>query len=293
MHSVRCALGLVVLFSATHALAQTGASELVAPQQRARGEHSTVTGLGVESDREHPAPFTLSAKFESGLGQGSFVADEYARNPYAAWAGSIVPAYYPVRALTLSVFAKLAQELTDSELDSERQQVLLYDVQLRARYALPKTPLLGIDPVIEARMYLPTSLISRYETLALGAQARVVLVRELGRFAVGYLGTFRKNFHRSEVPRLDQDGSPPLFLARSGADEPGAIGASNVSFSIQNMLFVSYAPLDDLSLTLYYGMAQAFTYKGYPKDERSRGLVSVQSALLVCRRRGHERGAQD
>src|SRR5690606_24157585 len=99
----------------------------------------------------------------------SFVADRYARNPYLAWSASFAPAYYPVAALTLSVFAKVSQEITNSDVDNRRQQVLFHDMQLRARYALGQIPRLGIEVFVEGRVYLPTSRVSRYETLMLGA----------------------------------------------------------------------------------------------------------------------------
>lgn len=275
MRWARRALGIVVLLGSTRALAQTGASELQPPQQVQHGEATATSAIGAQVDHARRAPFAVSAKLESGVGQGSFVADDYARNPYVAWAASFLPAYYPLPKLTLSAFVKVAQEITNSDIDTERQQFLWYDVQLRARYMPGTIPLLGIQTLTEARAYLPTSLVSRYETLVVGALARVVLIRDVGPFSIGYSGSFRKNFHRYQTPAVDENsGSPPPLYARAGGAEDlrgstVAIGSNNVSFAFSNLLFVSYGPLRDLSLTLYYGIANAFTYAHHDKDELS------------------------
>lgn len=237
---------------------QTAAPELVAPE--------------IVGSARRDAPMSLSAKLESALGQGSFVADEYARNTLFAWAASFAAAYYPLRGLTLSTFVKLVQELTSSELDSHRQQLFVSDVQLRARQALGTIPAIDTRAAIEARLYLPTSLVSRYETLVAGTQLRFALNRELGPFSLGFLGLFRKNFHRYQSPVVDGDGDmPPVFVRTGGAEDlrgPSvAIGGNNVSFSMYGLLGLSYAPIEELVLSIYYGLARAYTYNRYERDE--------------------------
>lgn len=249
--------------------AQTGAGELAPPQQ-AELDPATRAALG-QVDRPSFSPFTLSGRLDSGLGQGSFVADRYARNPYFAWSASIAPAYYPIAALTLSLFAKVSQEVTNSDVDNERQQVLFHDMQLRARYAVGQIPKLGIEVFVEGRLYLPTSRASRYETLMLGALGRLSLIRAFGPVVLGYSGLFLKNFHRYESPVLNGRGTPPPAYPRAlGAEDlrgsQVAVGGNNVSFSLVNSFFVSYVPLPRLALSLFYGISQAFTYRRYPDD---------------------------
>jgi hypothetical protein len=172
------------------------------------------------------------------------------------------------------VFAKLAQEVTNSDLDNTRQQPIFYDMQLRARYALGAIPVLDIHSVIEARAYLPTSKVSQYETLVLGALGRVLLTRAFGPIVITYLSVFRKNFHRYESPVIDAPGSGTLY-SRAGGNEDlrgssvAVPGSNNVSYVFQNLLNVSYVPLPDLAISLYYGLANARTYHSYPRDEHS------------------------
>ncbi|HEY3483791.1 MAG TPA: hypothetical protein VGK49_00345, partial [Ilumatobacteraceae bacterium] len=263
--------GLTLLLSSLRASAQTGSSELAAPQQAAFVDPTTLAALG-QIDRKGVAPVTLNGKVETGVGQGSFIADPNVRNPYFAWGASFVPAYYPIPALTLSLFAKISQEITDSEIDTEPQQVLFYDLQVRCRYALGQIPKLGIDVFVEARLYLPTSLVSRYETLVIAPLGRFSLIRGFGPVVLGYSFSFRKNFHLYESPVLRPDGPTPSEYARALGTEDlrgsnVAIAGNNVSFSFSNTFFVSYVPISRLAISMYYGISQAFTYRRYEDDE--------------------------
>jgi hypothetical protein len=272
---VRWVLGLALLLSfSLRASAQTGSGELAAPQQAAFVDPTTLAAMG-QIDRKGLAPFTLNGKVEAGLGQGSFIADPNVRNPYFAWGASFVPAYYPIAALTLSVFAKISQEVTDSEIDSEAQQVLFYDMQLRCRYAVGTIPKLGIDVFSEVRLYLPTSLVSRYETLVIAPLGRLSLIRAFGPVVLGYSLMFRKNFHRYESPLLDNAGDLPSAYVRARRPEDprgpsqAPIAGNNISFSLSNSFFVSYVPISRLSISAYYAISQSFTYRNYAKDEFS------------------------
>jgi hypothetical protein len=238
--------------------AQTAAPELVAPE--------------LEERERRDVPISINAKLESALGQGSFVANAHARNPLFAWAASVAPGYYPLKRLTLSAYLKLVQELTNSELDASRQQVLISDLQLRARMMLGTIPGIDTQATVEGRLYLPTSLVSRYETLVAGTQLRGVLSREFGPFSLGAIALFRKNFHRYHSPVVDAEGNMPSLYARTGGAEDlrgpqVAIGGNNVSFSLYALLALSYAPIEDLFLTVYYGLARAYTYKRYEKRD--------------------------
>ena len=254
------------------ARAQTGAGELSPPQQQAQADPRTLAALG-QIQRKGAAPFTLNGMLETGLGQGTFVADPYARNPYFAWAVSAVPAYYPMPALTLAVYAKLAQELTQSDLDNYHYQPVFYDMQLRCRYTPPTIPVADINSVVELRTYLPTSTISRYETLIMGLMARWAFFRSFGPIVLAYGGSFRTNFHQYQSPVLDPGEDPMIYARLGGADDMRgsnvAIAGNNVSFAIQNALSVSYVPLPNFSLSFSYGLANAWTYKTYPKDDMS------------------------
>lgn len=270
-HWALSAICLAILLGANAARAQTGSSELIAPQISSERRHTIAVAPQVKQEEGRQIPFTLSGKLESGVGQGSFLADEYARNPYFAWGVSMVPAYYPIEGLTLSAYIKAAQEVTNSDLDNERQMWVWSDLQLRARYELGTIPVLDVDVNVEGRLYAPTSLVSRHETLALGSLARAAFVRGFGPFFVAYVTGFRKNFHRYTSPIVDE--SQRAYCRHGGAEDlrgnACAVAGNNVSFSFLNSLSVGYSPTPSFSFGLFYGISNAFTYRRYPKDERS------------------------
>jgi hypothetical protein len=237
---------------------------------------NTLVAPRLEDDEGRRIPFTVGFKLESAVGQGTFVADEYARNSQVGWGASIAPGYRPTDELMLSAYAKVTQELTDSDVDAQRQQLQLLDVNLRSDYKLGTIPVIDVKAATGLWLYLPTSKISQFETLVLGAAARLVLGRELGEhFSVDYLGIFRKNFHEYEGPVLDSaEGSPPPVLVRRGSPEDlggslAAVGTNNVSFYFYNLVQFAWIPMEELSFAIAYGLTNAFTYASHPKDELS------------------------
>ncbi|HTU59441.1 MAG TPA: hypothetical protein VMF89_13420 [Polyangiales bacterium] len=262
---------LSVLGLSSYAQAQSP-NELGAPQQAAV-DPATAAALG-QIQAQAPTPFTLNGMLEAGLGQGAFLANRYARNPYFGWGVSVVPAYYPKPEITLSIYAKLSQELTDSDVDNHPYQPIFADMQLRARYVLPEMPVLGINTFTELRAYLPTSRLSQYETMVTALLARLTFIRSFGPIVLAAGGYFRKNFHRYQSPVVEAGGRVPSLYARAGGIEDLrgsaiAIAGNNVSFATQGWLAISYVPLPSFSISLLYGVSNAWTYRSYPKDERS------------------------
>lgn len=251
----------------------------IVPAEAAPATHDEVTddvAPQPEDDGEPQAPFAISATLESSVGQGSFVADENVRNAYVAWGLTVVPSYKPNKQLRLSILAQVAQELTDSDGDTARQELRLSDVQLRGRYAIATIPAVEINVAAEGRLYLPASQASQFETLVAGTQARVLLSRELSDFEFGFVSAFRKNFHSYESPVLnieDAPTPPPLHVRAGGSEDlagsAAAVGGNNVSYSFFNELSVGYSPLRDLSFGISYGLSNAFAYASYESDALS------------------------
>lgn len=238
---------------------------------------NTLVAAKLEDADGRRIPFTFAMKIESAVGQGSFVADEYARNSQVGWGASVAPGYRPTDELLLSAYAKVTQEVTDSDVDTARQQLQLLDVALRADYALGTIPVIDVKAATGLWLALPTSRISQFETLMLGASARLVLGRKLGEhFSLDYLGIFRKNFHEYESPVLDSAGggsTPPVFIREGGNEDlPGtlvALGTNNVSFYFYNLLAFSWLPSEKWAFAIAYGMTNAFTYASFQKNELS------------------------
>jgi hypothetical protein len=240
------------------------------------GAQSVLVAPRIEDHDGRRVPFTVGFKLESAVGQGTFIADEYARNSQVGWGASIAPGYRPTDELLLSAYAKVTQELTDSDVDSQRQQMQLLDVNVRSDYLLGTIPVIDVNAATGLWLYLPTSRVSQFETLVLGAAARLVLGRRFGEhFSVDYLGMFRKNFHEYEGPVLNATaGSPPPILVRRGSPQDlggslVAAGTNNVSFFFYNVAQFAWMPAKELSFAIAYGLTNAFTYAGHPKDELS------------------------
>jgi hypothetical protein len=238
---------------------------------------SILTAPKLEDDEGRYIPFSLGFKLESAVGQGSFVANEYARNSQVGWGASIAPGYRPVKDLMLSVYAKVTQEVTDSDVDTNRQQLQLLDVNLRSDYQLGTIPGIDVKAAVGLWLYLPTSDVSQFETLMLGTGWRLVLGKQFGdHFSLDYLGIFRKNFHEYEGPVLDSasgDGPPPVFVRPGSPEDLGgqlvAVGTNNVSFYFYNVVQATWLPIAELSFALAYGLTNSFTYASHPKDELS------------------------
>jgi hypothetical protein len=252
----------VLLFASSSAHAQTGSTLLVAPR--------------LDDDDGRRIPFALGVKLESSVGQGTFVADDAARNSLVVWGASIAPGYRPTDELQLSAYAKVIQEVTDSDTDNVPQQLQLLDVNLRSDYALGTIPVVEINTGVGLWAYLPTSRVSQFETLVVGFAARLTMQRMLGEhFALDYLGIFRKNFHEYESPVLDegQSSPPPVFARPGGAEDLGgsavALGVNNVSYYFYNLIAVSWLPVvkGDWYFLLGYAMTNAFTYASFERDE--------------------------
>jgi hypothetical protein len=172
----------------------------------------------------------------------------------------------------------VTQELTDSDADTQRQQLQLLDVNLRSDYALGTIPVAEIKTGVGLWAYLPTSDVSQFETLVVGFAARLVLGRALGEhFSLDYLGIFRKNFHEYESPVLDavQSSPPPVFFRPGGAEDLGgtavALGANNVSYYFYNLLALSWLPVEKgpWLFLIGYAMTNAYTYASFERDELS------------------------
>jgi hypothetical protein len=229
-----------------------------------------------EDKTDRAAPFVFNATLESSVGQGSFVANEYARNAYAAWGLTFLPVYQPIDGFRLSLLVSVAQELTDSDSDGARQQLLLSDTQLRASYRLLTIPVAEVGVTVEGRLYVPTSLSSQFETLALGTQARLRLSRSFGDFDLRFMTAFRKNFHSYESPVLELEDSPapPPIHVRAGGSEDltgsaASVGGNNVSYSFFNELYAAYNATEALSFGISYGITTSFTYASFERDELS------------------------
>jgi len=143
-------------------------------------------------------------------------------------------------------------------------------------YTIPKAEI-TISPSV--RLYLPTSLQSRYQTLIMGVAPSLGFGRSFwkDRIKIGYSLGYTKNFHQSTVPVVNP-GDPTATGGTAGSNSydgavgttisnfyldpsrAGTVGGFNVSQQVTNIFSGSIQITDKLGLDLLYILISPFTY---------------------------------
>jgi hypothetical protein len=218
-------------------------------------------------------PFRIMTSISSSVGQGSFVANQGARNAYWDWSLSLTPMYTLMDgAINISGSVAINQELTESDGDTVSRRVLLSDASLGASHMIWTIPGADIGVIVGARASFPTSIASQTQSLLLGLRGSLTLMRSFGPVMVMYSGGFRKNFHQYQSPVYDTEGMDDnIFIAREGGNERVDAflytgGGNNVSYSFSNSLSVNVQIIGGLSANASYQISNGFTYASYEKD---------------------------
>ncbi len=247
-------------------------TEASAAQAILAGE-STTKGSG--------AHFGGIITFEQSLGLGTFVADEYARNPYYGWSFYFRPRYYINRKMYVELRWGFDVELTSSytsassgAISNKKHQFMPSDVYLMYRYnSLLKEKHTGISFSPYVVLNFPASYFSRHQGLYLGSTFGFHLSDAVakGKLFLDYRFSFKKNFHKYTESLLSKSESYPIALARLGGNEDLgeyiASGTDNTSFTFSNSFMISWSMTDKWSLTLLLGINNSFGYVSYPNDE--------------------------
>lgn len=219
-------------------------------------------------------PFRIVSSLSTSVGQGSFVANQGARNAYWDWSLSLTPMYTLMDgAINISASMALNQELTDSDGDTVNRRLLISDVSLGASHMIGLIPGVDVAVIVAARAFFPTSLASQAQTLVTGLRGGLTLMRSFGPLQVMYSGGFRKNFHEYQSPVYDvEDVDDNVFIAREGGNERvDALlytgGGNNISYSFSNSLSLNLRIWGGLTANASYQISNGFTYASYEKDE--------------------------
>lgn len=239
-------------------------------------------------------PFRIGMGLNTSVGQGTFVANEYARNSYVGWGFSLTPSYrfnegpFDMPAPTVSATASITQELTDSDGDTRNQRVLFGDIRLGM-----SQPLTVIEDTVflgsSLNLFLPTSLPSQFAGLYFGASLGLNVGASFGPLNIGYSASFRKNFHDATSPSIDD----PYLDRYYGTDYPSIINrsttntnydtAANVGFeggvlsdgvifsshALSHGINVSYNVLPTWTFSVSYTLRHGWSYADYEVDELS------------------------
>ena len=237
---------------------------------------SVLAMTGGASTAKRKTPFSINVLLEQSLGIGTFVSDQYARNPYYGYTLQIRPRYYFTNRLFAELAFALTGELTTSYQTSttQKRQVMPTDLTLLVKYAnVYKIPVLGIDISPFVRMGAPTSYESRYRNLYLSTAAGFNLTRMFGQHVlIDYLFRFNKNWNKTAQPTIS-GGQIALSRLRGAEDIGGGEVINgednNTSFSVYNALTGSFIINDQWSITLQLAFQNSWTYLSIPKDQFS------------------------
>jgi hypothetical protein len=255
-----------------------------APARAGSSGYNPATGVeGMEAGAEAEAavfPLGATLVFETSLGMGTLIADQYERRPLLTGLLDFQPYAKLWRDLMLVGRVRLLKELVSNAGSSttSNRETVLYDTdftfQWNRAYVVPASVPVLSDLSVAPMVVLsaPTSKASRYATQVLSVRPGFILTKPLGPVSLAYWFRFTKNFHRYTSPTVDLAEQGLVAVPRPGGAEDltntlVAVDGNNVEWSILNRLTVAWSILDNLSLTVDYILTNAWTYRSYPQDD--------------------------
>ena len=252
-----------------------GEGDVPAAQAASSVPSSVVILTGSSTGGKRKSNFGGIVALSQSLGLGTFVADQYARNPYYGWGLSLRPRYFITSKLFVELGFSIQGELTQSYQSSntKKRQVMPSDLFLTLKYQdVYEIPVLKIRMSPSLRLGAPTSLESRYRNLYLSGAIGLDLSRTFGNhFLLHYNIRFNKNFNRTFTPTLGTDVAVARFRGYEDAGGGEIINGvdNNTSFSVSNSLTAVGIINDQWSITLMLGIQNSWTYANIALDEFS------------------------
>lgn len=210
------------------------------------------------------------------IGGGTFTTDENVRRSAYDISLDMIPEWRITPMLKLAGRLIVTQAVVENfdSVVTYKNRTLLSDLQINlAHMQLYKIPKLDIGIDGKLGMILPTSPMSQYRGLYLGANARLGLYRSFGPVFLRYRFSFLKNFHRFTTAAIDTEevGDYVVLSHFKGNEElTGSYigtGVNNVSYGITNSLECYWSITDKLIFALVYAISNNWTYNSYEKDE--------------------------
>jgi len=247
---------------------------------------ATATVGDAENEASGPKfPVGAMIIYDNSLGLGTFVADEYARNPAWSMSASIRPSLTLWERLKLSLRVDVVKNITtsfqgnanaDASGESYMRQMSISDVNLMASYPeIYREPVTGIGLGAGLTAYAPTSMLSRASNQVFALRPHAGLNWAWEGLSLGYTFFFKKNFHTTTNPTHNVDYLPNSLQFRPGGPEDLgngeiAIGsARNTSHLVYNSMAASYTFLDVVTLSTSLMIVNSFKYTQPLSDEYS------------------------
>lgn len=264
--------------------APTTAPAAAAPAATATTSTPTVLTTTNESPIYSDNRFGGTLTLDTSVGIGTFVADPQT-NPMVVT--SLAPsAFYrltPELRLTAG-FSLTWYQVLSFDTSLPENEILLSDISIGLAHSrIFRDADSGFNLSGSLRLGLPTSLASQFQNRLFSLSAGLNAALPIGPVVITYSLGFGKFFNLTATPTLDCEDfsdSAECIEGRSAnpnfgfeSERRGAEvylrGAGVNSFSVSNSLNVSWAIIDELSLSLGLSISSAFGVRAFPKDSLS------------------------
>jgi hypothetical protein len=242
---------------------------------------TTVVTTETPGSSESSRPFGGALSIETSVGIGTFVSEP---QDNAVVTTSFLPSGYYKLAKDLHLTASFSltwYQVLDFDTTLQDNDVLLSDISLGISHAkIFHDPGSKFNLSGNLRVGLPTSLASQFQnrlfTLSTGVTASI----RVGPVSFSYSLGFGKYFNLTATPTVDcEDFSDPDeciqgrdantnfgFESERRGPEVYLRGAGATSFYVQNALGISWAIIDELSLSLGVTISNAWGVRSFPED---------------------------
>lgn len=246
---------------------------------------AATSDIDTKAQAKNKFPVSATVVYDNSLGVGTFVANEYARNPSWSMSLSLRPSLTLWEKLRLSLRADVVKNLTtsyqgnanaDASAESYMRQLTVSDLMLIASYPeIYKEPITGIGIGANLTAYAPVSMLSRSTNQVLALRPGVAVSWAWEGLSLGYSFFFRKNFNTTTNVTHDLSYLPNSLQYRPGGPEDMgggeiAIGElRNTSHMVYNGFEAGYTFFDVLTATASLTVVNSFKYTQPLSDEYS------------------------
>lgn len=297
---IRWAASVAKSSALLRALAVTSVGLVAAPAAAAEGEPqpptevaagptgqpmvTTPTGVAESTPTDSPSDFGGSLSLETSIGLGTFVSDpQNASLVVTSLSPSVFYRITPELRLTAG-FGLTWYQILDVNTSLPENEILLSDVSIGLSHSrIYNDPDSGFNLSGGLRVGLPTSLASQFQNRLFTLSSSLSASIPVGPVSFSYSLGFAKYFNLTATPTLDcddfedsseclegRDANPNFgFESERRGAEVYLRGAGANSFAITNSLNISWAIIDELSLSLGFSISNAFGVRAFPQDDLS------------------------
>lgn len=260
------------------------AGQEVAAAPTAQPAGATPSLISETTPVDSTSDFGGSLTLETSVGLGTFVSDP--QNASLVVTSLSPSGYYritPQLRLTAG-FSLTWYQILDVNTSLPENQILMSDVSLGLSHSrIFNDPDSKFNLAGSIRVSLPTSLASQFQNRLFSLSTSLTASIPVGPVSFSYTLGFAKYFNLTATPTLDCDdfensdeciegrGANPNFGYESERRGPEVYlrGAGANSFAISNSLNISWAIIDELSLSLGFSISSAFGVRSFPRDDVS------------------------